>query len=70
MAALAEGGAQAPQAPPLNRPLQSSRNKASKIKKVCVSLFYADISKSEAISRWRPINKTLHYNFSATKIFF
>ena len=31
-----------------------------------VSLFSADISTSELISRWRPIDKTLHYNFSAT----
>ena len=30
----------------------------------------ADISRSEEISRWRPINKTLHYDFSATKTFF
>ena len=38
--------------------------------KVIVSLFSADISKSEEISRWRPINKTLLYDFSATKMFF
>ena len=49
---------------------QSPRNKASKIKKVSVSLFYADISKSEEISKWSQIDKTLHYNFSATKTFF
>ena len=38
--------------------------------KVIVSLFSADISKSEEISRWRPIDKTLHYDLSATKAFF
>ena len=38
--------------------------------KVSVSLFSADISKSKEISRLRPINKTLHYDFSATKTFF
>ena len=26
-------------------------------------MFSADISKSKEISRWRPINKTLHYDF-------
>ena len=30
----------------------------------------ADISKSEKISRWRPIDKALHCDFSATKKFF
>ena len=30
----------------------------------------ADISKSEEISRRRPIDKTLHYDFSATETFF
>ena len=30
----------------------------------------ADISKSEEISRWRPIDKTLHYDFSANNFFF
>ena len=38
--------------------------------KVSISVFSADISKSEEISRWQPINKTLHYNFSATKKLF
>ena len=38
--------------------------------KVSVSVFSADISKSEEISRWRPIDKTLHYDFSATGMFF
>ena len=37
--------------------------------KVSVSVFFADISKSEEISRWQPINKALDYDFSATKIF-
>ena len=36
------------------------------IRHVSVSVFSADISKSEEISRWRPIDKTLHYDFSAT----
>ena len=49
---------------------QSPRNKASKDTKVSVSLFSADISKSEEISRWRPIDKTVHYDFSATETFF
>ena len=38
--------------------------------KVSVSVFSADISKSEEIPRWRPIDKTLHYDFSATEMFF
>ena len=38
--------------------------------KVSNSLFSADISKSEDISRWQPINKAIHCNFSATKTFF
>ena len=46
------------------------KKKASKIKKVSVSVFSADISKSEEISRWRPINKALDNIFSATKMFF
>ena len=33
-------------------------------------VFSADISKSEEISRWRLIDKVLHCNFSATKMFF
>ena len=33
-------------------------------------MFSADISKSEEISRWRPIDKALDYDFSATKMFF
>ena len=35
--------------------------------KVSVSVFSADISKSEEISRWRPINKTSHCDFSALR---
>ena len=38
--------------------------------KVSVSVLSADISKSEEISRWRPIEKALDYDFSATKMFF
>ena len=38
--------------------------------KVSFSVFSAYISKSEEISRWRPIDKTLHYDFSATETFF
>ena len=38
--------------------------------KVSVSVFSADISKSKEISRWRPIDKALHCNFSAPKMFF
>ena len=38
--------------------------------KVSGSLLSADISKSEEISRWRPIDKTLHYDFSGTNFFF
>ena len=37
--------------------------------KVSFSMFSADISKSEEISRWRQIDKTLHYDFSATETF-
>ena len=33
-------------------------------------MFSADISKSEEISRWRSIDKTLDYDFSATETFF
>ena len=43
---------------------------SARLTKVSVSLFSADISKSEEISRWRPIDKTLHYDFSATETFF
>ena len=35
--------------------------------KVSVSVFSADISKSEEISRWRPIDKAFHCDFSAPK---
>ena len=45
------------------------RNKTSKIQRFGV-FFPADISKSEEISRWRPIDKALHCDFSATKKFF
>ena len=38
--------------------------------KVSLSMFSADISKSKEISRWRPIDKTLHCSFSATRTFF
>ena len=38
--------------------------------KVSVSVFSADNSKSEDISRWRPIDKALDYDFSATETFF
>ena len=50
--------------------LDMTMDKAQKAKlqnKVSVSLFSADISKSEDISRWRPIDKALLYDFSATK---
>ena len=33
-------------------------------------MFSADISKSEEISRWRPIDKALRYNFSVTEMLF
>ena len=33
-------------------------------------MFSADISKNEEISRWQPINKALHCDFSAPKTFF
>ena len=50
---------------------QSPRNKASKIQKLAFRCFSsADISKSEEISRWRPIDKAIHCNFSATKTLF
>ena len=48
---------------------QSPRKKYFLITKVSVSVFSGDISKSKEISRWRPINRALHYDFSATKIF-
>ena len=38
--------------------------------KVSISVFSADITKSEEISRWRPIDKALLCDFSATKTFF
>ena len=38
--------------------------------KVSISVLSADISKRKEISRWRPIDKTLHYDFSATETFF
>ena len=48
-------------------------DKAQKTKlqryQVSVSMFSADISKSEEISRWRSIDKASHCNFSATKKF-
>ena len=49
---------------------QSPRKKQSfKDTKVSVSMFSADIRESEEISRWRPIDKALHCDFSATKDF-
>ena len=38
--------------------------------KVSVSVFSADISKIEDISRWRLIDQSLHYDFSANEPFF
>ena len=38
--------------------------------KVSVSVFFADISKSEDISRWRVIDQSLYYDLSATEPFF
>ena len=38
--------------------------------KVSISVFSADISKSEEISRRQLIDKTLHYDFSTTETFF
>ena len=38
--------------------------------KASILVFSVDISKSEEISRWRPIDKDLHCDFSATKMFF
>ena len=46
------------------------QEKSFKDTKLSVSVFSADISKSEEISRWRTIDKTLHCDFSATKTFF
>ena len=37
---------------------------------VSISVFSADISKSEEISRWQLIDQSLHYDFSATEPFF
>lgn len=37
--------------------------------KVSISMFYADIRKSEEISRWGQIKEALHNHFSAMKIF-
>ena len=45
-------------------------DKSFKDSKVRISVFSADISKSQEISRWRTIDKTLHYDFSATETFF
>ena len=49
---------------------KAHETKLFKDAKVSGSLLSADISKSEEISRWRPIDKTLHYDFSATNFFF
>ena len=46
----------------------TSKKQSLKNTKVSVSLIFADISKSEEISRWRPIDKDLHYDFSATEM--
>ena len=50
--------------------IDKAKNQSFKDTKVRVSAFSADISKSEQISRWRPIDKALDYDFSATKRFF
>ena len=49
---------------------QERKKQSFKDTKVSVLLFSADISKSEDISRWQLIDKTLHYNFSVAKTFF
>ena len=49
---------------------KAQETKLTNSTKVSVSVFSADISKSEEISRWRPIDKALHDDFSATKTFF
>ena len=48
---------------------QSLRNKASNIQKLTFLSFFVDISKSEEISRWRPIDKALDYDFCALRHF-
>ena len=48
----------------------SAKKQNFKDTKVSVSMFYADVSKGEEISRWRLINEALHDYFSATKSFF
>ena len=51
--------------------LVMTMDKAQETKlQVSISVFSADISKGEEISRWRLINKALHYDFTATKKFF
>ena len=51
--------------------LVMTMDKAQETKlQVSVSVFSADISKSEEVSRWRLIDKALHYDFTATKKFF
>ena len=50
--------------------IDKAQNQSFKDTKVSISMFSADISKSKEISRWRPINKALHCDFSATKMFF
>ena len=50
--------------------LSKLKKQSFKDTKVSVSVFSADISKREEISRWRPIDKTLHYDFSASETFF
>ena len=49
--------------------MTTDRPKKQSFKDTRVSMFSADISKSEEISKWRPIDKALHCNFSATRKF-
>ena len=49
---------------------KTQETKLQKYKGSCFVFFSADISKSKEISRWRLIDKALHYDFSATKKFF
>ena len=50
--------------------MDKAREKKLQRYKISVSVFSADISKGEEISRWRPIDKTLHYDLAATETFF
>ena len=49
---------------------QSPRNKASKIQKLAFRCFLLTSAKLQEISRWQPIDKALHCDFSAPKTFF